>query len=584
MANQRHVIGRTVVELDAGNLADVWDLQETTSRLLRQAPPQLEQLFDRLVGNREVIRLDQVVVNLDRLAPHSFEREFLPALVTALQQTLGDQLAQRRLEAPTPQTPSADWEVLLYFLRYGRLPWWVTETAWPVWLERWQAAMGQDTGQRRLLRLLAEQPTAQQRLIIQFSDEFRHQLVAQLRPPWREYPSLLGQARQLSQALSLAKSTPQALEQEAWRLVLQALQRTDANASFPALDWAQHWLAYLQQVDQPSPFEDASRRRELEAAVTALPRAEQGLWRAALAQAQRISARPQPPDSSTSSTSPTDRKTADSFGDRPPSEIPDPAPSDSSPEIPGEFATSAAEPSQLSEGPVRDAADNTPDGGGRFQLSQGSSPTPAPINPDTLGQVGDRTADSGQRSPASAPSPLTGDSQLSPDEEAGLYIRHAGLVLLHPFLAAYLRGIDLATGNAFQNQLAQQQAIYLLHYLATRQTHAPEYDLVLPKLLCSWPLNGAIAADIPLPEKALPEGEALLQAAIDHWGALKSTSPDGLREGFLQRDGKLTQTGERTWKLQVEQKAIDVLLSRLPWGVSMVKLPWMEILLTVEWT
>ncbi|MEM9214098.1 MAG: contractile injection system tape measure protein [Cyanobacteria bacterium P01_F01_bin.150] len=46
----------------------------------------------------------------------------------------------------------------------------------------------------------------------------------------------------------------------------------------------------------------------------------------------------------------------------------------------------------------------------------------------------------------------------------------------------------------------------------------------------------------------------------------------------------MTHTGEQNWTLRVEQMAIDVLLTRLPWGVSMVKLPWMDGLLTVEWT
>ena len=157
-------------------------------------------------------------------------------------------------------------------------------------------------------------------------------------------------------------------------------------------------------------------------------------------------------------------------------------------------------------------------------------------------------------------------------------------MLLHPFLAAYLRKIGLVDDDAFGDDVAQQTAIYLLHYLATGQRSAPEYELVLPKLLCGWCLEDAIAPDIPLTEDALTEAENLLQTVINYWDALKNTSPDGLREGFLQRDGKLIRIDGQGWKLQVEQMAIDVLLTRLPWGVSMVKLPWMDELLTVEWT
>ena len=75
-----------------------------------------------------------------------------------------------------------------------------------------------------------------------------------------------------------------------------------------------------------------------------------------------------------------------------------------------------------------------------------------------------------------------------------------------------------------------------------------------------------------------------MRTDILYWTVLMSTSPDGLREGFLQREGKLTLSDHGNWKLRVEQKSIDILLGYLPWGISMVKLPWMENLLVVEWT
>lgn len=173
---------------------------------------------------------------------------------------------------------------------------------------------------------------------------------------------------------------------------------------------------------------------------------------------------------------------------------------------------------------------------------------------------------------------------LSPAEEiAGLFVNQAGLVLLHPFLRNYFHAVGLLDGDAFADESAQQTAIYLLHYLATRQTDAPEYELVLPKLLCGWLLNEPVNRNIELPEAALMEAENLLQTVINYWQALKSASPDGLRQGFLQREGKLTRSSDGNWQLQVEQQSIDILLSRLPWGLSMVKLPWMEELLIVEW-
>jgi hypothetical protein len=78
------------------------------------------------------------------------------------------------------------------------------------------------------------------------------------------------------------------------------------------------------------------------------------------------------------------------------------------------------------------------------------------------------------------------------------------------------------------------------------------------------------------------EADHLLAAVIEHWGALGTASPDGLREGFLQREGKLEKR-QSGWFLHIENKTLDILLDRLPWNLSLLKLPWMEEILKVEW-
>lgn len=180
--------------------------------------------------------------------------------------------------------------------------------------------------------------------------------------------------------------------------------------------------------------------------------------------------------------------------------------------------------------------------------------------------------------------PQTQETVLSPEErDLGLFINHAGLVILYPFLSVYFETVGLWKEGRWCNPTTQEMAIYLLYYLATGKTNAPEYELVLPKLLCGWCLNEPVIPPRTFPKDALTEAENLLQTLITYWSVLKSTSPDGLREGFLQRGGKLTTLDQGDWQLQVEQTAIDVLLSRLPWGLNVIKLPWMETLLMVQW-
>ena len=165
------------------------------------------------------------------------------------------------------------------------------------------------------------------------------------------------------------------------------------------------------------------------------------------------------------------------------------------------------------------------------------------------------------------------------------YIRHAGIVLLHPFLPTLFRTLGLVDQNDFTGPEARQRGVLLLEYLATGATGLPEYELLLPRFLCALPLEDPLDRFVSLSDTEKSECDELLAAAIRHWGALGAATPEGLREGFLQREGKLEkrQTGE--WYLVVEQKTIDILLDRLPfgWGMSMVKLPWMPEMLRVEW-
>ncbi|MCI5119419.1 MAG: hypothetical protein D3913_16080, partial [Candidatus Electrothrix sp. LOE1_4_5] len=122
----------------------------------------------------------------------------------------------------------------------------------------------------------------------------------------------------------------------------------------------------------------------------------------------------------------------------------------------------------------------------------------------------------------------------------------------------------------------------LLHFLATGQGVAPEYELMLPKVLCNVPLDMPVEADVELTDKEQEEAGALLTAVIDHWEALRNTSPDGLCGTFLVRPGKISLRGEDLL-LQVEPQTWDILLEQLPWGISMIKLPWMDKMLWVEW-
>ena len=76
--------------------------------------------------------------------------------------------------------------------------------------------------------------------------------------------------------------------------------------------------------------------------------------------------------------------------------------------------------------------------------------------------------------------------------------------------------------------------------------------------------------------------EGMLGAIKQHWKPMKNTSTAGFRESFLLRDGILSAKEEH-WQLNVEQKTFDMLLDQLPWSYSIVKLPWMDKSIHVQW-
>ncbi len=176
------------------------------------------------------------------------------------------------------------------------------------------------------------------------------------------------------------------------------------------------------------------------------------------------------------------------------------------------------------------------------------------------------------------------NSQKTIKKGESFYIQNAGVVLLNPFIVTFFKKLELVENDDFADIFDREKAVHIIHYLATGQTGLPEYELLLPKLLCGLSFKEPIDRFIELNKSEQSEAVNLLQTAIEHWGALGNASINALREGFLQRDGKLEKINNG-WRLYVEQKAIDALLRRLPmgWMLGTVKFPWMEEILHVEW-
>ncbi|MBL7740228.1 MAG: hypothetical protein JNK14_13510 [Chitinophagaceae bacterium] len=175
------------------------------------------------------------------------------------------------------------------------------------------------------------------------------------------------------------------------------------------------------------------------------------------------------------------------------------------------------------------------------------------------------------------------DKKVLPEkEEHGIYINNAGLIILHPFLPQLFEQLLLTVDNTWVNEEARHKAVLVTSFLVTGVEDTAEFDLPLNKILCGMAPDEPVNTGITIDKETSAVCDELLAETIRHWKVLKNTGIGGLRETFLQRSGKLLRA-DNDWFLQAERKAVDILLSHLPWGIGVVKMPWMQEMLFTEW-
>lgn len=168
-----------------------------------------------------------------------------------------------------------------------------------------------------------------------------------------------------------------------------------------------------------------------------------------------------------------------------------------------------------------------------------------------------------------------------------IYIGNAGLVLANPFLPHLFRSLDVIEQNeSGRTRLRDRQAIsrasHLLQYLVDGRASTPEPLLVLNKILCGAPVAAPIEGEIDPSGEEMELCERLLKSIISNWKIIQNTSIAGLRETFLQREGRLERFDDG-WKLRVQRKTVDVLVDQVPWNVSVVYHDWMSQPIHVTW-
>ncbi len=490
--------------------------------------PTIAEVLDELDVDGRLIRLDRVEVDLgkirENLAPELFRQKLKEALKTQLLRQMPQkpmETGEKNTHSLHPHDERKTLELLIYLLENGRKPWW--------------ASHSKKEGIRSLTRkFLAEKSKEFQvwfesgTLTLPMLSRLKHHLGQNgiLEILEKGFPELHKQSRELVQSLTVALSpeihSKTELERH-WEGCLFQAFFLDQNQSLdPVSAWIKTYLVKPRQSNTPA---SANSEALLELFVLLVPK---------------------------------------DFTQKPKLEILQKVWSKWT-QTP---AYKRANPTGNELGPSKSREIGTfrelvKSGFGEKEKAKNS--TSGNIKHDKSG----RKAVDGSRS-----------EKLMLDET--IPVSNAGLVLAAPFLPYFFKGLGLVEHKQFVSREAQNRGVLLLQALLDDSFSYEESDLLLNKILCGIPPDEPIPVSFSPTETEKEEIKNLLEAMVRQWTALKSTSGESMAKGFFPREGSLKRVS-KGYQLTIARISIDILLNRLPWAISIIKLPWMEETLFTEW-
>ncbi|MEO0626052.1 MAG: contractile injection system tape measure protein [Bacteroidota bacterium] len=492
-----HFIRRQTIELQLSSRKDAYRRQKAVSELYQQEViAHLGPVFDKLVGEGEVLRIPRIEIDLGSISAQTFERDFVEQCRIAVQKAVKEALAEARMRSlgastGNEQLPGIDeaaqlfsaekskLELLVQFLKSGTLP--------PPWHRMSKAEIS-------LLweELLAKQAKAVWETVgrlITRSKPALERLTQQMPPGWIR---------------ALLKNAPGAEEPDNFstsqtkiRRVEEAFNSHQGNPSLPDW-WSALPLEIREQIAKLLTIHTDQGAGQLSAKLW------QKLQQIVLAQALK-------------------------------------------------------EQRKLDNETIK-------------RLENILSPMPYSMKSKTEDSRDATVQDESEH-----------NAERQKQIEEKVYIGMAGLVILHPFLPTLFERLEWVKEDMWISEEIQTTAVHLLGYAATGRQKFSEHELVMAKVLCGMELGFPLdSLHLPLSEDPNDQINILLDSILQHWSALGNSSVEALRDSFLQRNGVL-QFMEESIQLQVERKTIDILIDQLPWGVGVIKLPWMKRKMIVNW-
>jgi len=536
----RHIIHRQKIILNLSKREHAGALQASVSNLMQHdLQAGIDAVFNNAFPGNKIIRIDKLQLNLGDINQQNFENEFKAQLLNELAKGLSQQRDNLNYANSAEELSKEQSLIngLIYFLEKGYLPWYQSATTMGDWemeiLNNFTVRQYHQFFERILLKQHANEVVIQ-RLVLQFSDKFLGALLSGTMPEFGVSWELIYKDLALI-VHSFSKQATNIVRHKIWQHIFQALPDKKGN------ELSYHILEQLAvEFDiKPSNISLKKERELISELKTSIIQVD--FQKLIVCLKQKIKKdRNKKPDKNTKDFNEGQSVTDDN-------------------KVAADVSIDQADEdiALRNDGTIRDnetAAINEHDIANDEQVSaKKEKPKPARRKRDA--QV------------------IAGDV---------IFVNNSGIVILHPFLKACFESLELVDKKKFISDEARQRAVLLLHYLATGETKVAEFNLTLQKVMCGYPLDDTLPDELLLTEKEIAESDNLLSAVTNYWVPLNNTSIQGLRNSFLQREGKL-ELRENGWLLTIEQKTLDILLGKLPWGISTIRLPWMEQLLNVDW-
>lgn len=166
--------------------------------------------------------------------------------------------------------------------------------------------------------------------------------------------------------------------------------------------------------------------------------------------------------------------------------------------------------------------------------------------------------------------------------EEGIAITNAGLVIVNSYVRTLFERLALIESGQFKSAQDQERAVHYLQFIVNGLTSNEEHHLVLNKVMCGMHPTAPVNSGITLNEGEKELIEGMIEAIISYWLAIGNCSVNGFRGNWLIRDGMLSEDEDR-WNLTVEKRAYDILINQSPFSFSIIKYPWMEKPIHVNW-